>query len=219
MLFCLVSIGGCGKGSGTAPSASRSVSSGAAPVPPSPSIADDTDEDDEANVGNASDGDNDDHKPTDGDNDSDSRGKSYFDADDSELRRHGHTASRSERRVIVDLVERYYRASVAGDGEGGCMLMAAPLAKSLPQTLSSPSGPPYTRGAGSTCPPVLRAVFLHYHRQLAAHLPTLSVSDVRLEGSEGNVVLRFKGLPGRFIDVARERGAWKVDAVVDLELP
>jgi hypothetical protein len=213
--------GGCGK-SGKAPSVSRLASSKPRPtatVPPSPSITGDTDSDDEANARSASDGDNDDSKPTDQDNDSDSNGRSYFDADDAQFRRYGHAANRHDRRAIATLVERYYDAAAARDGVSGCALMAAPLAGSLAQTLAGPAGPPYTRGAGSACPAVLKAAFVHYHRQLAAHLPTLSVSDVRVEGSDGNVVLAFRGLPGRFIGVARERGAWKIDAVVDLELP
>lgn len=221
VLFSVMPAGGCGK-SGKAASTSRAASSksvGTVAVAPSPSITGDTDGDDEANASHAGDADNDDSKPTDQDNDSDSNGKSYFDADDAQFRRYGHAAGRRDRLRIARLVKRYYKAAAAGDGMSGCALMAVPLAGSLPQTLAGSAGPPYTRGVGNTCRGVLKAVFVHYHRQLAAHLPTLSVSDVRLEGSQGNVVVRFDGLPGRIIGVARERGAWKINAVVDLELP
>jgi hypothetical protein len=62
-------------------------------------------------------------------------------------------------------------------------------------------------------------VFAHYHRELSAHAAELQIAAVRVEGEKGVAVLAFKTLPGRELHVAREAGVWRVDGLLDLELP
>ena len=53
----------------------------------------------------------------------------------------------------------------------------------------------------------------------AAHAAELQVTGVRVDHASGVAVLGFKTLPGRQLRVAREGKVWKVDGLLDLELP
>jgi len=215
--LCLF-LAGCGGASYDARQASTSSATSSRAVPPSSSLTGDYDGDDDPGEKlSRNDGDNDDARPTDQDNDSDSNGKSYFDSDDDSVRRFGHAASTADRKAVVSLVKRYFAAAAAEDGMTACSLLASAFAKSLPETLGGAGGPPYARGA--TCAAVTSGIFAHYHRQIAAHAATLEVPGVRVEGAEAMVVLAFRGLPGRSTRVAREHGVWRVDSLLDIELP
>jgi hypothetical protein len=164
------------------------------------------------------DADNDDSKlPKDGDNDSDNATGSYYDKDDQGVRYFGHAANPTDRRAVTALVKRYYVTAVAQDGSAGCALIASPLAKSVAETLGQAMGQPDLRG--NTCATVMSKVYKLNHRQLLAYEPTLEVTGVRLEGGSGRAILGFKDLPGRQIGVTRESGVWKIQALIDTELP
>lgn len=188
-------------------------------MPPSLSLTGDYDTDDEYHSGLHTDGDDDDlSKPSDRDGDSDSSRSGYFDADDNSVRRFGHAAPTSDRRAVVALVRRYFKAANDGNGVAACSMMTPPVSSSVAGDLGGAAGPRYA--SGTTCPAVMSKVFAHYHRQLSAHSRRLlGASDVRLSGNEGIVVLMFKALPGRRIGVARVNGTWLVNALLDLELP
>jgi hypothetical protein len=201
------------------PGAKAAQRSSPGAIPPSPSVTGDYDPDDERfhNRKHGSDADNDDAKPTDRDNDSDNRTHSYFDADDRSMRDFGRAASTRDRRAIERLVWRYFAVADAEDGATACTMIVSTLARAIPEDLGRGAGPLYARGA--TCGAVVSKIFVHYHRQIAAHVPTLAVSDVRVSGDRGVAVMAFKGLPGRLMHVVRERGTWMVGGVLDLELP
>jgi hypothetical protein len=186
--------------------------------PASSNITGDYDGDDDYNNQRSSDGDNDDStKPKDRDNDSDSSGKSYFDSDDSSVRGFGHAASSVDSKTIASLVKRYFAAATTGDGVAACSMFVSSIARSVPEDLGGPAGPLYARG--STCAAVMSKAFEHYHRQIAAHAATLEIADIRVKRGGGVAVLAFKKLPGREIHVAREGGGWKIEALLDRELP
>jgi hypothetical protein len=168
--------------------------------------------------GGNGDADNDDIKgPKDRDNDADNKTGSYYDRDDNSFRAFGHAARPADRKAITALVRRYIAVAAAGDGASACTLLYSALAKAVPETYGQPPGPAYLRG--KTCAEVTTKLYARDHEQLHAYLRTLEVTGVRLDHNTGLVVLRFTGLPGRRIEVERERKGWKIGALLDRELP
>ena len=164
-----------------------------------------------------SDGDNDDNSnPKDRDNDSDNNSGSYYDKDDS-VREFGHAADVADRQAVAAVVERYFAAAASEDGATACSLIVSSLARSIPGDLGRPPGPPYARGR--TCAIVMSKIFKVNHRQLRVYHAMLEVTGVRLGGDGGFAVLGFGTLPGREIRVTREKSVWKMDALLDSELP
>jgi hypothetical protein len=131
----------------------------------------------------------------------------------------GHDAVPSERRAITALVKRYYAAALAEDGARGCALLYSTLAEAAPEDDSREPGTPAYMHGQTTCAGVLHALFHHYHAQLAAELPKLQITSVRLEEHKGFAFLRFGKLPERKISVQRERHTWKMSQIFDEELP
>jgi hypothetical protein len=214
---------GCGVGHTQAsPSALRSVGNlrgrHAAPsVPPLRYLNGDYDGDDYYASRHDADNDDSSYARRDRDNDSDNGTGSYFDRDDSSLRDIGRAADPLDRHSIVALLRRYFAAAVAEDGARACAILAASIARSVPQTLGQPPGPPYL--AGTSCAPIVSKVFEQDHRQLVAYARLLHVSDVRVTANRAVVILDVQPLPGREIWVQREDGVWKIDALLDNEMP
>jgi hypothetical protein len=130
----------------------------------------------------------------------------------------GRAASAPDKRAITALIERYYATATAADGAGGCSMLYTTIAEAVPEDYGiSPPGPPYARG--TTCQAVMTSIFKHEHRQLAAEDAKLRVSQVRLKQNQGLVVLSFGKLPERQIQVTREGKQWKLEALLDSELP
>jgi hypothetical protein len=130
----------------------------------------------------------------------------------------GHAADATDRALIAALVQRYYKAEADENGAAACSMLYSPYAESVPEDYgTSPPGPPYARG--TTCPAVMTLVFQHFHGQIAARLPKLEVSRVRLVAHQGVAVLSFGAMPEREIHVAREGHTWRVVALTDTELP
>lgn len=201
----------CGRGS-TGSEASTASSA----IPTLRYLSGDYDNDDYDSHGY--DADNDDSKkPRDRDNDSDNESGSYYDSDDDSVRYFGHAASATDRRAITALVKRYYAVAAAENGRSACSMIASSIAKSVPEDLGRAPGPPYLHGG--TCAVVVSKLFFQNHRQLAIYASTLRVTGVRLIGNRGLAVLGFRTLPGRQIGVMRESGMWKIDALLDGELP
>jgi hypothetical protein len=212
VLLCM-SLSACGSRRVTG-STFTSTAIEAAPI--QNTVTGDYDSDDYNNVAHSGDGDNDDSKPQDRDNDSDNTTGSYYDRDDT-ARRFGHAARASDKQAITALVRRYYAAAVAEDGAAGCSMIIAAVAKSVPEDLGRPPGPPYLRG--TTCPAVVSKLFKQNRRQLAAYATALEVTSVRVEHDNGVAILGFKALPGRQVRLAREGGVWRFEALLDSELP
>jgi hypothetical protein len=133
--------------------------------------------------------------------------------------RFGHAASPSERRGIAALVKRYYAAALAENGARGCAMLYSTLAEAaVEDDVREPGTPAYMHGA-TTCAQVLTALFKHYHAQLAAELPQLDVTHVRLEEHHGFAFLSFGKLAERKISVQRERHVWRMTQIYDEEMP
>lgn len=154
--------------------------------------------------------------PKDGDNDTDNHSGSYYDGDDDPVLHYGHAAGAADRRSVATLVKRYYAAAAARDGSGACSLLASSYVHDIPHTLGSSLGPPYF--AGRTCAQVMDKVLGLNSVQLRAYAAQLRVTAVRVDRETGIAVLGFRTLPGRYLRVLREHGAWRVDAVLDREL-
>ncbi len=130
----------------------------------------------------------------------------------------GHAANLSERRAITALLKHYYATALAGNGARGCSMLYSTLAEAAVEDDAQPPGPVYMRGAKS-CAAVMTLLFKHYHAQLAAELPKLRVTRVRLEEHHGIAFLSFGALPERQISVVREGHTWKLNTIYDQELP
>lgn len=177
----------------------------------------DYDSDDQSGA-KGSDADGDDSlPPIDRDGDSDNRSGSYFDRDDDGVLGFGHAADTSKRLEVARLVKSYYAAASAENGGGACPMLMSSIAKSIPEDLGRPPGPAYARGA--TCAAVMTKVFKESHRQLDVYASRLEIAAMRIDGDRGLVVLAFKGLPAREIDVSRESGRWRMELLLDHELP
>lgn len=130
----------------------------------------------------------------------------------------GQAADATDTHTITALLKRYYAAAYAENGAGACQMIYSTLAESVPEDYGqSPPGQPYMRG--TTCAAVLTLLFKHDHPQLAVELPKLTVTRVRLMEHHGIAILHFGTLPERQIPVAREGHLWKVEALLDSEVP
>jgi hypothetical protein len=196
-----VGVSSCGGANKTTSSASQSSSSIAASTT---SASDNTPTPDFTKVDK--DNDNDYEAPAD-----DTNNNSVLDA--------GQAASAPDKRAIVALVKRYYAAAAAEDGAAACSMLYTTIAETVPEDYgTSPPGPPYARG--TTCPAVMTLIFKHEHRQLATKNAKLKVSRVRRTGEHQRLaVLSFDGLPERDIQVTHEGRTWKLEALLDSELP
>lgn len=156
--------------------------------------------------------------PTDRDGDNDSSGgKSRYDSDDQRTADFGHPASSAEGATIAALVRRFYAAAAAGNGEKACSMLYSVFAEAVPEDYgTSPPGPGYARG--TTCPAVLTRVFTHFREQILSKSPKLQITQVRVMGRAGIVLLSFGALPERIIHVLREGQTWRIQALLDEEL-
>lgn len=147
-------------------------------------------------------------------------GAASDDTNNNRVLEFGHAASPPERRAVTALVRRYYSAALADDGARGCAMLYSTIAESAAEDSSrEPGTPAYMQGL-KTCAAVLGALFEHYHAQLAAELPKLEVTRVRLEQHHGFAFLSFGTvLPERRISVEREGHVWKMSQIFDEELP
>lgn len=219
---CVAACGAASKENGSAPTRLTSGSTEATTASTARSLdahnSGDYDRDDLVDGQSVNDGDNDDSTgQKDRDGDSDNSSNTYYDKDDRTVRGFGHAASAADRRAIAALVKRYYMAAAAADGTTACSTIESSIAKAVPEALGTSAGPSYARG--DTCAVVMSKIFRASHRQLAAYAARIQVARVRLDRGSGLAVLSFGTLPARQIPVIREGSAWKLEAVLDSELP
>lgn len=158
-----------------------------------------------------------------GDDDSDAANPSESDSDDYRIRSFGHATSAANRRAIAALVKRYYTAAAAGDGARACSLIYSGLAKSsnLGEMVEAvyppaPSVPPLR---GESCARIMSLLFTEHRQALAADVATVEVTRVGVDGNRGLALLGFRTTPERQIAVLREHHTWKIDSLLDEELP
>jgi hypothetical protein len=221
--LALASLGlvACGGGS-TAPSQQHSAAatvraSGRSPQPRHP-VADFDGDDYEAGT----DADDDDSSPPpDRDGDADGEPGRPYDRDDAGVLGLGRPAAARDTREVQALVASYFAAVAAQDGRAACSLMLANVAAHIPEILGpNVPRPPFVHGGN--CPQIAASVFAFYGRQLRAEAASVRVSAVRVDGASALVLLAFgdrSGLPLRLIALAREGSGWRVDGMLDNELP
>ncbi len=155
----------------------------------------------------------------DGDKDNDVEAGSYDDTQNSSVVGFGHAANVSEKRTIEALVRRYYAAALANDGAKACAMLYSTFAEAIPEDYGLPPGPSYLRGV-KTCPAAMTLTFKHFHKQLALEVPKLTIRRVRVLERNGLVLLGFgAALPERQLGAVREGHTWRIDALLDSELP
>jgi hypothetical protein len=143
-------------------------------------------------------------RATDRDGDSDNNDDDYA---------YGEAASPADRRVVTEIVRRYYAAAAAGDGAKGCSLIFSLLAEEIPELYGESSGPPELRG--KSCAVVMSKVFKQQRQKLVTDAATLKVTSVRVKRNHALAMLSFRSMPQRDILVHREYRTWKIDELLD----
>lgn len=186
---------------------SNSTNAGAGrDFPARPRGDEDDDDEDHESVATALDGDD--------DRDNDAANlvhTGYYDRDDGVVRDFGHPAGTPEKHTISELVRGYFSAAASDQGQAGCALLTILRAESLPEDF----GRAYLPGA-TTCAQVLTEVFKRLHSRFPA---TVEVVGVRVQGVQGQVLLRSSAIPASVIGIRRQRGVWRMDSVFAFPLP
>jgi hypothetical protein len=145
---------------------------------------------------------------------------------DSDKRRHepddeqeafGHPAGATDARLVTAVVERYFAAAAREQGAVACGLLYSVFEETVAKTYGGPGGSPSLRG--NTCAAVLTKLFKQQHRQLSDGA-TARVAAVRVDLNLASARFGFGGSkPTRYALAHRERGAWKVDQLLDVGYP
>jgi hypothetical protein len=145
------------------------------------------------------------------------------DEDNYRISHYGHVVSAAQERAIATLVRRYYAAGVAGDGATACSLIYPSLANSPSLGEAAEAAYPPAPGVpplrGESCARIMSSLFKEDHRRLAADIDGMEVTSMRVKGNKGVVLLGFRTTPERQIPVRRRHARWKIDALLDEELP
>jgi hypothetical protein len=127
---------------------------------------------------------------------------------------YGRPVDQLDKRAVTILIKRYYAAAVARDDTEACLLLASTLATGLAEGQGQGAG-----GDGKTCASVVAPLFEQQHAQLAEDdVATMVVIAVRVKGDIAMATLGFRTMPVGKIFVKRERGTWKMDALLDTGL-
>lgn len=138
----------------------------------------------------------------------------FPDRDDKATFAYGHPPSATVAGAILSVAKRYYAAASVEDGAAACSLLFAGLAHAVPEDYGH-AGPSYLRG-GKTCQAVLSMLFQHFHEQLTE---AITVVEVRVEGSDAQVVFSSRKMPASRIFLVRQGHSWKVSALIGQPLP
>jgi hypothetical protein len=156
----------------------------------------------------------------DGDKDIDDNGvrpPARLDDDRVLLDQYGGEASDADRQAVTAVVKGYYAAAAAGEATKACSLLYSSLAAGL---AAPGQGSGQARSADEACAAGVAPLYEQQHAHLVADdVSTMAVSAVRVKGDLGLAVIGFRTQPQGEILVERERGAWKVDALFDSEMP
>jgi hypothetical protein len=144
--------------------------------------------------------------------------------DDVRMREFGKPASGGDKRKIAAVVEDYYKLAVEANGVAACSLLYSTLAKNptivkvTPRDYLTP--PPLPRVvSGENCARAASRAFTKEHPLLTVKQATLQVTGVRVRRSHAVAILGFRNTPQRWIPLTLERHKWKIDSLLDHELP
>jgi hypothetical protein len=132
------------------------------------------------------------------------------------LGRYGGRASPADAAAIAGLVKTYYAASAAGEAARACSLLSTSLASGLAAT----EGGTGTQGSSAACAKGLAPQLEEQHARLLGEDPaSMRVEAVYAKGDSALAVFAFKTAPESEIVLAREGGAWKIDALFGSYMP
>lgn len=152
------------------------------------------------------------------DGDADNEGSDRYDWDDSNVFGFGHPAGVAEAREITTLVTTYYRATLRGDGAAACKLLADRVTSSVQREFGQ--GASSLAVGGRTCATTMSRLLPRLRPQFSIGGRSPAVGLVRVEGKRGEVLVATHGaLADRFVALFRERGAWKINSLLDIGLP
>jgi hypothetical protein len=149
-------------------------------------------------------------------------GRGQQDEDDYLVLAYGHAADAADERAVAALVRRYMAAAAARDGAAACRLVYARVNKGSKLLEAIPL--PYTPGPesplkGKTCPVVVSWLFREDRARLRSEIGSLRVTGLRVSGRHGLALLGFTPARERYIAVIREGRVWKVEGLLDSQLP
>lgn len=149
---------------------------------------------------------------SDEDKDQDDEGPSLSTREDNlEPLAFGPEAAPTDRHAITILLKRYYSVAVAGKGAAACQMIDSSLNTGLSEGQSPPTG-----RTGSGCAAVVTRLLVTQHAQLAADdVATMVVVDVRVKRARARAPVGFHTQPVGRIELRRERGAWRLAALID----
>jgi len=137
--------------------------------------------------------------------------------------RYGREAGAREARAVAAVVRGFYAAAATDDGARACQLIARPIAHSrhivdlLPEAYRPAPGSSVLRG--KSCAAVESLVFEVEQGQRVTESATLVVRAVRVLHDRAFALLGFQGVGERELQLRREAGGWRVDALADRALP
>ncbi|MFZ1925472.1 MAG: hypothetical protein WAU42_04940 [Solirubrobacteraceae bacterium] len=136
---------------------------------------------------------------------------------DNEREAFGHLADATDRRLVTVLVKRYYAAAAREQGAVACGLLYSVFAETVAETYGGPAGSPSLRG--DTCAAVMTKIFTRMHHRLRMGA-AVRVVAVRVDLNRASVQLGLAGeKPARYVMAHRERGAWKMNELIDVNFP
>jgi hypothetical protein len=153
-------------------------------------------------------------KDTDGDDD---RPGSRFDPDTDIALTFGHPADVRDTQAVAVLIGGYYKAAAAGDGRKACSMMFWLYAETTVEEHSKGKGARSLRG--STCAQIAGKVFRGRHRELVEDAGSVNVSVLRVQGKQGLARVRFGATRERLIPLKLDRGAWRMNTLLDAGAP
>jgi hypothetical protein len=143
------------------------------------------------------------------DADADGYGQGYYDWDDEHVLDYGRPARAAEAASMIAAVRRYYATAAAGDGAGACRELSAGFAASVASTYRGIPGLP--KSGARSCGTTMTALLRDLRPQLSKQRATLKTGVARVEADGGRVLVGFEAAwPNRYLQLRRERGAWKI---------
>jgi hypothetical protein len=143
-------------------------------------------------------------------------------SDDRSTWGYGREATVAQRLAIAAVVRRYYAAAAAGDSAAACALISPRLVESsnlerdLPEEYRPAPGSALFRG--KSCARVESLLFEVNHQQFVEQAATVQMIGARVKGAAGLALLGFRSTGEREVRLVLERGAWKIDVLLDRRL-
>jgi hypothetical protein len=149
--------------------------------------------------------------------------KRHTDPDDRALFHRGRAATAAETRAITDVVKKYIAVAAAEESAKACALVIGRLARgtglgdAVPREYAAAPGSSVFRD--KNCAEVEALLFQLDHRRLLAESAMVDVIGIRIAAHGALAILGFRATPERELRLQRERGKWKIDGLLDDELP